>query len=189
MSHRVKSLLEAPTDAVMAEAENVLQMGHHKSSDLLIFACPINTFPVKRWSGGIIHEMKLAAAHRNRCLSIIKSTVKWQYWKHWNMYFYHRHDNLTVAVWTNVTAGFRFFFLFFIFPHKQLHKRQNRSTSLDGYYKEATSFDPRGAQLSYSVCRCYQNIKASKWWCRWVSVKSLNHQLYTKLISTAPTGT
>lgn len=54
-----------------AEPEHVLQMRHHKSSDLLIFACPVNTFPVKRWSGGSIHEMKLG------CLSIIKSTVKW----------------------------------------------------------------------------------------------------------------
>lgn len=48
MSDRIKTLLVAPTDAVMAGPENATQMGHHKSSDLLIFACPINTFPVKR---------------------------------------------------------------------------------------------------------------------------------------------
>lgn len=76
----VKGLLVAP--AVTAEPGNVVQMWHHESSDLLISVCPINTRPVTRWSGGIIHEMKLAASHRSGCLSTTRGTVKWQYWKY-----------------------------------------------------------------------------------------------------------
>lgn len=178
----------APADAVMAEPENVIQMWHHKSSDLLIFVCPINTFPVKSWSGSIIHEMKL----RNGCLSIIKSTVKWQYWKYWNMYVELRHYNLTVAVvfepkWLPFSG-----FLLFTFCHTNIFKRRTEPLhqSMREIMRKPLVLRARGAQLNvFFFCRCYHNCKASNWSRRWVSGKYFNHRLYTKkLISTTPRG-
>lgn len=130
----------------MAEPENVIQMWHHKSSDLLIFVCPINTFPVKCWSGSIIHEMKL----RNGCLSIIKSTVKWQYWKYWNMYVELRHYNLTVAVvfepkWLPFSG-----FLLFTFCHTNIFKRRTEPLhqSMREIMRKPLVLRARGAQLN-----------------------------------------